>query len=179
MRPPPGLLPAASRSDPPPQGPRGGFTLLALAVLLLVAAGAAAAGVPRWKKRVREARAAEAAHDLRQFAEAFKRYAHDRGDWPAATPDPGQMPPGMADLLPPDRWGRTTPLGGGYAWARGTLQRGERHQAAILILPAGPNRVTSDRDLLAAIDRGIDDGNLDTGRFRLGFRHQPVFVLEP
>ena len=38
------------------------------------------------------------------------------------------------------------------------------------------NELTSQQ--LTDIDHKIDDGDLDTGTFRLGYRNQPVFVIE-
>ena len=138
----------------------------------------AAVGFPFWKQARLDARASATANDLKVFAAAFQGYAHARGNWPAATLEPAEIPPDMQSSLLATSWTRVTPVGGAYTWACDTLQQGERYRAALLILSVGENRVTSDRQLLAEIDRRLDDGNLDTGKFRLGFRNQPVFVIE-
>ena len=74
-----------------------------------------------------------------------------------------------------ERYGCTkpTPLGGRYVWLTHTLQTGERFQAAIAIASVGNERVTTDPADLAELARAIADP-----RFRLGFRRQPVLVLE-
>ena len=59
-----------------------------------------------------------------------------------------------------------------------TLNPGERYRAAIVISSAASNPVSSDLIQLTDLDRKIDDGNLDTGNLRLGFRNYPVYVLE-
>lgn len=160
------------------RGPAGGAILVGLSAGLLVLSLAAAFAVPAWQRSQLAARAATTVTDLTQFAEALRQYAHERRDWPAASAEPGVLPAGLAPYLPADRWQQPTPLGGRYLWARETLQRGERYQAALVLADTPASRVSSHRRLLATVDQAIDDGNLDTGKFRLGFRLQPVFVLE-
>ncbi|MBI5692157.1 MAG: hypothetical protein HZC55_18910 [Verrucomicrobia bacterium] len=158
--------------------PRAGFSLVAASVALFALSLAAAAGLPWWRDRQRAAQVAATAADLRAFAEAFQKFAHDRGDWPPDAGAPAEVPTGMTERVERARWQAPSPIGGHYAWAPYTLQRGERYRAALLILSVGREQVSPDRTLLAALDQQLDDGNLDTGRFRLGFRQQPVLVLE-
>ena len=154
------------------------FSLVELAVTILIISIVAALGVPALKKARLNARSTAAINDLRVFAGAFQAYAQEKSDWPAATVAAAEIPAGMQPYLSTTGWERVSPIGGSYAWGRDTLQQGERYRAALLILNVGENRVTDDRRQLADIDRKIDDGNLDTGIFRLGFRNQPVFVIE-
>jgi prepilin-type N-terminal cleavage/methylation domain-containing protein len=172
----------ASRTPPRPPARRrpdtAGFSLVEISVVVLIISLLAALGVPHWKKAHLNARATAVANDLRVFAGAFQTYAQERGDWPAAAAAPAEIPAGMQNYLAVTSWQRPTPVGGQYAWARDTLQQGERYRAAVLLQSVGENRVTVDRQLLLDLDHKIDDGNLDTGNFRLGFRNQPVFVIE-
>lgn len=161
-----------------PRSGTAGFSLVEISVVVLIISLVAAAAAPHWKKAQLSARAAVVVNDLRVFAGAFQNYAQERGDWPAATSAPAEIPAGMQNFLSTTPWQRATPVGGQYAWSRETLQRGERYRAALLLQSVGENRVTTDRQLLLEIDHKLDDGNLDTGNFRLGFRNQPVFVLE-
>lgn len=154
------------------------FSLVEVSVAILIISVLAALAVPSWKKSLVSAHATAVVNDLRVFAGAFQAHAHARGDWPAAALQPGAFPLGMEGYLAETSWRRPTPVGGLYTWATDTVQQGERYRAAVLILSDGENHVTSDRRLLLDIDRKIDDGNLETGNFRLGFRNQPVFVLE-
>jgi general secretion pathway protein G len=174
------VKPARFRLFPPERtrARTAGFSLVELSVVVLIISLLAAFAVPYWKKAQLNARAVAVANDLRVFAGAFQSYAQDRGDWPAATLAAAEIPTGMQGYLPSTSWQRTTPVGGQYAWARDTLQQGERYRAALLLLSVGDNRVTTDRQLLLDLDHKLDDGNLDTGNFRLGFRNQPVFVIE-
>jgi len=117
-------------------------------------------------------------NDLRVYAGAFQAYAQEHGDWPPGGMAPGVFPPGMEGYLSQTNWGRVTPIGGYYQFATGSPQLGGRYAAVIIIASVGANQVSSDFIQLSDIDRKLDDGNLGTGNFFLGFRNYPVFVLE-
>ena len=135
--------------------------------------------MPLLQARVRSERAAATVSDLRLFADTFKRFATAKGDWPAASSAPGELPAGFESHLPVDsRWKKPTPIGGRYMWAANSHHLGQRHRAAIAFVGTPSNPVSTDRRQLQEIDRTLDDGNLQTGRFQLGYRHQPVYVLE-
>lgn len=138
----------------------------------------AALAVPALTKVRLEARSVTVVNDLRVFSGAFQTYAHERGDWPAGSSAPGGFPAGMEGYLGTTSWQRITPIGGYYVWDPNSLQQGERYRAVIDIASAGDNAVTSELNQLVDLDRRVDDGDLDTGNFRLGFRNQPIYVLE-
>lgn len=156
----------------------GGFSLLELSVTCFIISVVASLAVPAYKQIQLNARTGAVINDIRVFAGAFQSFAHDKGDWPPADEPPGVIPAGMAPYLSATNWERATPIGGLYTWARDSMQSGQRYQAVLVISTVGENRVTADRKQLVEIDRKIDDGDLDTGNFRLGFRNQPVFVIE-
>lgn len=155
-----------------------GFTLLELSIVLFIISVVAALAVPAFKQVQLNARSGAVMNDLRVFTGAFQAYAHDRGDWPPGDGTPGGTPSAMQGYLGVTSWERVTPIGGRYVWAPNTLQQGERYRAAIVISTVADNRVTADRKQLDDIDRKIDDADLDTGNFRLGYRNYPVFVIE-
>lgn len=154
-----------------------GFTLLVISVVVFLLSLVVAVAVPIAQDMIREQRAESAAVELRRFDTAFQIYARTHGDWPAATA-PGIIPTGMESALAGTDWTRETPIGGRYAWQIGTLHRGEHVQAAIAIVSVPGSRVTEDQRQLEELDRQVDDGSPATGRLRLGFRNEPVFVLE-
>ena len=156
---------------------QAGFSLLELVVVFFILSVLGAVAVPFLKRANLEARTTAVVNDLRVFAGALQAHAHDRGDWPSAAA-PGELPAGLQTSIVAANWARTTPIGGRYAWAPDTLQQGERYRAAIVITSVGDNPVSDDRRQLTDIDRRLDDGNLSTGRFRLGYRDQPVLVIE-
>lgn len=134
--------------------------------------------MPAIKRAVLEARAVAVLNALRVFAGAFQTYAHAHGDWPPGPIAPGELPAGMQSLLGATTWSEPTPIGGRYTWSPTTLHQGERYHAAIVLASVPGSPVSDDRLQLEQIDRRVDDGNLATGSFRLGYRNQPVFVIE-
>lgn len=149
-----------------------------LAIGLFALAVGSVLFAPLARRLAIERRATTTAGQLRAFSASFQAHAHDRGDWPTMG-RPGEIPPGMQERLAATPWSNATPIGGRYRWIRRSPQQGQRFEAAITITGIDGSPVSDDRALLEEIDRQIDDGELATGRFRLGFRNQPLLVLEP
>jgi len=138
----------------------------------------AAASVPALKKNTINARSAAVMNDLRVYSGAFQAYAQEHGDWPPGGSAPGVFPAGMDGYLSATNWSRRTPVGGNYQFATQSPQAGGRYAAVIIIASSTDNPVSSDFNQLSDIDKKLDDGNLNTGNFFLGYRNYPVFVLE-
>ncbi|MBI5766557.1 MAG: type II secretion system protein [Verrucomicrobia bacterium] len=176
-------MPAFRRpSFPPTRGGRrariAGFSLVELSVVVFIISLLVAIAVPTLKKVQFNSRATTVANDLRVFSSALQHYVQEKGEWPGGGSEPGVFPPGMDGYLRESNWARPTPIGGRYTWAPNSWHQGERHRAAIVISTVAGSPVTEDRNQLIDLDRKIDDGNLETGNLRLGFRNYPVFVLE-
>lgn len=157
---------------------RGGFSLIELSITVGILAVLFALAVPLAKRLLQQARVAAVDNDLRVFSAAFRTYAVERGDWPPGEGMPGALPPGMAGYLDLTYWQRRSPIGGNYAWDANSLHQGTRYRGVIVIASSPDNPVTGDRTQLLAIDRTLDDGDLATGNFLLGYGNHPVFVLE-
>lgn len=153
-----------------------GFTLVEIMVVVMIISMLIAAGVPAMLHMKRRSVASAVANDLRVFAAAFDAYAHEAGSWPAET-EPGITPPEMDSRLNPTAWLRRTPMGGQYNWEYNQMHAGTRYRAAIAITSTGSMPVEQDADLYETIDRVIDDGDLNTGNFRLGSDDEPVFIV--
>jgi type II secretory pathway pseudopilin PulG len=149
-----------------------------VALAIFVVGILVAIAVPLVQKSKRKAVASEVVEDLREFAQTFQSYFRKHGTWPPAANAVGRLPPGMETALGP-QWSRRTPIGGGYLWAPDSLQRGQRYRATIMLSAIPRDSVSNDRRMLEQIDRMLDDGNLLTGNFQLGYRDQPFFALEP
>ncbi|ACB75842.1 hypothetical protein [Opitutus terrae] len=157
---------------------RRGFTLLALAVAFAAVSVVLALAVPAAGLLLDRARTRALEKDLKSFAAAFQNYALRQGDWPVGDGTPAAIPPGMEDELRESDWPRRSPIGGHYAWETDSRHQGTRYRAVIVIASTPDSPVLDHRDQLAAIDRGLDDGDLATGNFFLGYGNQPTFVLE-
>lgn len=155
-----------------------GFTMLELSIVIFIISVVAALAVPSLKQANLNARSSAVINDLRIFSGGLQAYAQARGDWPPGDCAPGELPAGTQSYLNQTNWERTTPIGGRYTWDINSLQQGERHRAVIIVSSLGDNRVTADRRQLEDIDRKLDDGDLTTGNFRLGYRNYPVYIIE-
>ena len=155
---------------------RRGASMLAAATGIFVLGLAIAIGVPMMQKSQRRARVAATVEQLRVFGEALQAQAK-KADWPPGVRASGEMPAGLDPTLS-RAWKRRTPIGGRYLWAPDTLQRGQRYRAAIILYPLANDPVSDDPRLLEEIDRQLDDGDLHSGNFQLGYRDQPFFVIE-
>lgn len=148
--------------------------MITLTIISLLAALA----MPTMKSVKRRTAATAIGNDLRTFAAGFEAYVHETGNWPAET-NAGVLPPEMANRINPTAWGRATPLGGQYNWDNNQMHAGNRFKAAIAISDTAAAPFVQDMDLMEAIDRIIDDGNLATGNFRIGADDEPVYIVAP
>ena len=138
----------------------------------------AAVSVPAFQRVKRKTVATTIGNDLRTFAAAFDTYAHETGGWPAEVAA-GVFPPEMAGRINATAWARTTPMGGQYNWDYKQTHYGTKYTAVIAVSETGSAPMPQDVDMLEAIDKVIDDGNLTTGNFRLGANDEPIFIVSP
>ena len=165
---------------PVPRLPRStrGFTILELSIVVAIISVVLAFAIPLARQLLLGARIAAVENDLRIFAAAFSAYAQERGDWPPADGSPGVVPSAMAGFLNEASWSKPTPFGGRYAWDPNSRHQGSRHRAVLVLASIPESSVTTDRHQLLALDAEVDDGNLATGQLQLGYRNQPIFILE-
>jgi len=157
---------------------RAGFSLLELSVVVAILSVVLAVAVPLARRLLLEARIAAIGNDIRVLTAAFQTYAQERGDWPPGDGTPGAVPAAMEGYLNSATWNKPTPFGGRYTWDPNSNHQGSRHRAVILIASIPESPVTSDRHQLLALDAEFDDGNFASGQIQLGYRNQPIFILE-
>ena len=167
-----------------PRSAAGVISLVELLVVVLIISVLFLMAVPTYQRIQRKARATAIVNDFRVFGAVFQAYAHEKGSWPAESAA-GIVPTGVdAQDISTDVWTRKTPIGGKFDWDYnqvhpGGTSPGGRWRAALAINATGDSGLLIDADLFEEIDEALDDGNLTTGNFRLGFGDCPLFILEP
>lgn len=153
-----------------------GFSLTEIMITITIISMLGAMALPGLKTVKRRATATAIASDLRTFAAAYDGYIHETGAWPAEVAA-GVLPPEMVSRLHPTSWLRTTPLGGQYNWDSNQMHAGTRYRAVIAISGTSTAPFVQDVDLLEAIDRAVDNGDLYSGNFRLGDNDEPIYIV--
>lgn len=154
-----------------------GFTLVEIMVVVVIISVLAAVAVPSVIRVKRKAVATTVGNDLRVFAAAFDTYSHERGSWPAESAA-GVLPPEMVDRLEKTAWERVTPIGGHYDWDYKQTHTGVI-TAVIQISETSSAPIVQDIEMWEAVDQVMDDGNLNTGNFRIGGEGTPIFIIAP
>lgn len=154
-------------------------TLMGMAVAVLLVGLLSLVVVPQVKRSIISAKSQAVVRDLRSFQDAMERCVESIGDWPESSTAPGVYPKECEKYLANTRWRQTSPIGGHYLWQNQIRHAGQRVHAAIAITGTKDAPLKVSRKQLEDIDRRIDDGNLATGDFRLGFGDEPVFIIEP
>lgn len=174
------MSPPSPDAFPPPEPCRNrAFSLIELAIVVAIIGLLSALAVPTARNLIIAARSDAVINDLRVYAAAFQTYVHEKADWPGPGDGSGLIPAGMETYLSNSNWTAVTRIGGKYTWDRNTPHQGYRYAAAISIRSVEGSPVSDNLNQLLDIDRRIDDGNLETGNFILGYRNYPVFVIEP
>ncbi len=167
-----------------PRSAAGVVSMVELLTVVLIISILFLMGVPTYQQIQRKARATAIVNDFRVFGAVFQAYAHERGSWPAEVAA-GIVPAGLdAEDMQTDTWTRATPIGGKFDWEfnqshPGGTSPGGKWRAALAINATGDAPLLVDADLFELLDEALDDGNLTTGNFRLGFGDCPLFILEP
>lgn len=136
-----------------------GMTLVEVLIVVVVIGMLSALLIPAINFSIQSRENAKAASKLRTAVAAFTMYRSEMGRYPADK-NPGQTPPEMTDYFREfnidDWWSDPTELGGGWDW-----DNGYHYKYSVSI--SAPTKSSSQ---LTDFDRLVDDGNLDTGKFR-------------
>ncbi|MEI6106508.1 MAG: type II secretion system protein [Opitutae bacterium] len=156
-----------------------GIGLVELMVVVLIISMLMAVAVPSYQRVRQKAKAATLVNDLRVFAAVFQAYAHENGVWPAEAAS-GVVPTGITSQeLKIDVWTHDTPNGGRFDWEYNQTHNGVKYRAAIAITDGPGLPLVVDLEMFRLMDLALDDGNLNTGSFRLGDGNCPLYILEP
>lgn len=155
---------------PSPKVPhqKGGFTLVELMIVIMIIGLLAAIAVPNYLRMVRNAKVGRTVAELKNISSGFFAYQMTFGTWP---PDShANLPPGMNEFVKPSIWADGAPVGGNYNWEGMDTYP----YAGIAIFPAAAVPVSEQ----TMMDNMLDNGNLGTGKFRLGTSGRPTYILE-
>lgn len=143
-----------------------GFTLLELLVTVTIIGILAAISTSVYQEYKERARVAATASDLRNFASGFWAYSTAYENFPNDTNL--VLPPGMESFIAQNVWNQGPAIGGQYNWEGPNFYP----YAGISIMNPPPN------DVLMALDRQLDDGNLSQGRFRIvAANSRPTYII--
>lgn len=132
-----------------------GFTLVEMMIVVVIIGLLATMAIPTMKQIRSRSQDARFISDLRTHVGAFESYILES----RTVPDdgqPGQIPDGMEGWLS-QGWMEDTSIGGQWDWDKDQFG---------FNLGVGVYRPNADQDRMQRIDGEIDDGNLNTGRFR-------------
>jgi prepilin-type N-terminal cleavage/methylation domain-containing protein len=136
---------------------RRAFTLVEIMIVVVIIGLLAALAVPGMRRIKAQAAAKRYLNDVRQIVAGAERYAMEVGQYPPNGI--GALHPSLRGYVPDSVFGTTTPLGGVWDW--------DYQQ----------NGFTATDEQLLAIDRSIDDGNLNSGTFRKD-GSKAIYVLQ-
>lgn len=161
--------------------PRSGRAvgMVELMVVLTIISMLITVVAPSYLRIQRKARASSMVNDFRVFSSVFLSHAHEVGSWPAETPA-GVVPTEITSSeMKRDNWTRVTAIGGKFDWEYNQVHNGTRYRAALALSDAVGAPLLIDLEMFQEMDKALDDGNLATGNFILGFGNAPLLILEP
>jgi prepilin-type N-terminal cleavage/methylation domain-containing protein len=145
----------------------GGFTLVELMIVVMIIGLLVVVVIPKYNNYRLNANIARTASEMRGLSAAFVAFKAGNGLYPVDSHL--VLPPGMEDFINPAIWANATPLGGNYNW-----EGPDNYPYAglsILNATAPPHAVN-------ILDQMLDDGDLNTGRFRWGTGGRPTLIIE-
>ncbi|MEO0421886.1 MAG: prepilin-type N-terminal cleavage/methylation domain-containing protein [Pseudomonadota bacterium] len=150
------------------RGREAGFTLIELMIVVAIVGVLASISISAYEDYVTRARLADMAVKLGAWGREFDRWAGMAGYYP--NDSHVDLPPDAPDLsIDPVAWAETTAIGGNWNW-EGPDNYG---YAGISIVGA-----TEPEKTIRLLDRIVDNGDLDTGKFRQTDNGRYTFILD-
>ncbi len=150
---------------------RCGFTLVEVMVVVVIIALIAAILIPAINHAISSRENVQAASKLRMLVAAFELYQSETGGYPADV-NRAIVPSGMSDYftsLNIDWFTQATPLGGNWDW--GYNQMGATASIAIASPSVSSSQMTD-------FDQLIDDGDLNSGKFRYNGSTHYYYIIK-
>jgi len=156
-----------------------GVGLVELMVVVTIISMLMALALPSYQRIQKKARSAAISNDFRVFTAVLQARAHENGSWPAETAAGGVPDVITKDDIQLASWIGPTSIGGRFDWENNQIHNGTRYRAALALVDTGDAALMVDLGLYQEIDAVLDDGNLNTGNFRLGQSNCLLFIIEP
>jgi prepilin-type N-terminal cleavage/methylation domain-containing protein len=144
-----------------------GFTLIELMVTIVVLGILLAIAIPNYQRIRRKAEISRTASEMSSLSTAFVAYSALYGSYPADSHM--GLPPGMQQFIRLSVWTDGTPLGGHYNWEGPDTYP---YAGLSIFQPEVPE------EDLETLDHMLDDGNLNSGKFRYGTSGRPTLIIE-
>lgn len=139
---------------------RRGFTLIEILIVVVILGVLASIVIASFTTSADDARRGAFADSTRTLAIAIERYRLDTGAWPEDASS-GVLPSGFAPYVAEVAFERGTPVGG--VWDTELASYGVASAVGVHFDGTGATR---DDAYMTPIDVALDDGDLETGRFR-------------
>lgn len=154
---------------------RSGFTLIELMVVIVTLGILAAVVVPKFAGAHTSATIAAAGEDILAMTQALENHNTVNGYWPAETAVGVSPPEVISRFKGESPFEKPCPIGSFYDYNNKTT--GRVNTISIAILPSRGSPAPSIVDA-QALDTFLDDGVLNTGRFR-SFRNGYSYRISP
>ena len=145
---------------------RQGFTIIEIMIVVTIIGILAVIAIPYVREARKRSQDTRFMNDLRILSgNLFDVHAFEAGDFPSDEPA-GVAPPAVTNALPKHfDWGKAPSIGGLWDWDRAPNRGQKVHGICYAGLSVFmPGRTSED---LQVIDARFDDGNLNTGMFRV------------
>jgi type II secretory pathway pseudopilin PulG len=141
--------------------------LVELMIVVTIIGLLLAVAIPTYSHYRLNAKIARTASEMRGLAAAFVAYKAGNGAYPVDSH--AVLPPGMEEFINPAIWANATPLGGHYNWEGPDTYP---YAGLSILNPTAPPHA------VITLDQMLDDGDLNTGKFRWGTGGRPTLIIE-
>ncbi len=142
---------------------RNGFTMVELAVVVMVIGIFAALVVPRYVGAQSDTRVTAAGEDIMGMVKSFEYFNANNGYWPAEA-NPGVLPPEIKSQFTRENpFLKVSSVGGVFDYDHVVFDGARTISITLRGTPSVPKPTIVDAQ---ALDAYLDDGVLNTGKFR-------------
>ena len=147
-------------------------SLVELVAVIAIVAILAGIAVSRYRSYVKGQAQKAFVQDMRVFLQAAEMYHQQTGEY-LEDSGSGTLPRGWADYVDVDRWLKATPVGGCWDFEKDSF--GIKSGFGVHFIKFEPKR---DPVYMREIDGLLDDGILETGRFRRIAADRYYYIIE-